>query len=167
MKTPLQVLSRRELVMRSAGGLGGIALASVLQDDGSLAAESQVTRETHFTPRAQRVIQIFAAGGPSQVDTLDPKPALVEHDDQLVQDVDEEYHRNLPEIASGMGRLSGKFFGSRFSFAKHGQSGLEISELFPNLARHADDLCVIRSMQTTSSVHELAGLMTFTGSFAL
>jgi hypothetical protein len=161
-------VSRRAFLTRSGSGLGGLALASVLYDEGLLAAEnaSDGASGGRFIPRAKRVIQVFAAGGPSQVDTLDPKPALAKHDNQLVKDVDPEYHRNLPEIAAGMGRLSGKFFGSPFRFEKHGESGLEISELFPKLAQHADDLCVIRSMQTTSSVHELAQAMTFTGSFA-
>ncbi|MHC4878999.1 MAG: DUF1501 domain-containing protein [Planctomycetota bacterium] len=161
-------VSRREALTRSVFGLGGLALASVLQDDGVLAADdaSGSASGTHFAPRAKRVIQVFAGGGPSHVDTLDPKPDLAKYDNQLVKDVDPDYHQNLPEVASGMGRLSGKFFGSPFRFEKHGESGLEISELFPHLAKHADDLCVIRSMQTTSSVHELAQAMTFTGSFA-
>lgn len=156
-------MTRRAMLARAGGGLGGVALAATLDNAGLLAADSSAT---HLPPRTTRVIQIFAAGGPSQVDTFDPKPDLAKYDDQLVADVDAAYHRNLPEIASGMGRLSGKFFGSPFKFKQHGESGLPISELFPNVARYADDLCVIRSMQTTSSVHELAGLMTFTGSFA-
>ena len=169
MKLSLNFCSRREALLGSAYSLGGLALASVLQDDGVLIAgdsSSNGMPGPHFAPKAKRVIQIFAGGGPSHVDTFDPKPALAENDDQLVKDVDPDYHKNLPEIASGMGRLSGKFFGSPFRFKRHGKSGLEISELFPELSRHADDLCIIRSMQTTSSVHELAQTMTFTGSFA-
>jgi len=77
-----------------------------------------------------------------------------------------DYQKAAGEAASGMGRLSGKLQRSEFKFAKNGQSGMEISELFPKLAAHADELCVIRSMHTKTSVHQPAQLVMNTGEFA-
>lgn len=153
--------SRRELLQRSGMGLGGIALASLLADLGFAAApiaESAATalpagsslapKAPHFAPRAKRVIHLFMNGGPSQVDTFDPKPALAKYHGKLLKD----------EL-KGDRRVGGAAFASPFKFAKHGQCGMEISELFPNVARHADDLCVIRTMQTPIPNHEPGFLM--------
>jgi hypothetical protein len=99
-------------------------------------------RPIHFPPRAKRVIFLFMNGAPSHVDTFDPKPALKKHEG--TQPSGEMYRKN-----KGSG-----FMPSPFEFQAHGESGVVMSELFPNLARHADDLCVVRSMHTDVPNHE-------------
>ncbi len=149
-------LDRRRMLHHSGMGLGMLALAGVLRDangdeppvattpiDGSSLSQ----REPHFRPTAKRVIHVFANGGPSQIDTFDPKPTL------------EKFHgKTLSEDLKRDRRLGGVGHASPFKFAKHGQCGMEISELFPNVAKHADKLCVIRSMVTDVPNHE-PGLM--------
>src|SRR5262245_65204572 len=94
----------------------------------------------HFAPRAKRVIYLFMNGGPSHVDTFDPKPALKDHEG---------------EIPDSSGRKKkGGYVPSPFAFSPQGNSGVVMSELFPNLASRADDLCVIRSMHTDVPNHE-------------
>jgi hypothetical protein len=100
------------------------------------------------------------------VDTFDPKPALEKFHGRLVDEVLKDYQKSAGEAAAGMGRLSGKLQKPGFQFSRHGQSGIEISELFPKLSQHADALCVIRSMHTKTSVHEPAQLIMNTGEFA-
>jgi hypothetical protein len=143
---PALALSRREMLRRCGAGFGALGLAAMLgprlmaspEAAGPLAA-----RAPHFRPRAKRVIQILANGGPSQMDTFDPKPAL------------NRYHGQRLPIHLQTERPTSTALGSPFSFARYGQSGLEVSELFAPLAeKHADDLCVIRSMYTDSPVHE-------------
>jgi hypothetical protein len=106
-------------------------------------------KQPHFAAKAKRVIHIFAGGGPSHVDTFDPKPTLDQFED-----------KTLPG-------LTGVAFPSPFKFEKHGQSGLEISEVFPMLGECADDLCVIRSMWTDVPAHEPASRFMHTGSLQL
>jgi hypothetical protein len=167
------VTSRRDFLTRSAFGLGGLGLAALMQQLGMAAESAPLSplsplspKQPHFAPKAKRVIHIFCTGGPSQVDTFDPKPMLEKHHARLADDVMKDYQKAAGEAASGMGRLSGKLQRSAFKFAKHGQCGMEISELFPKLAMHADELCVIRSMHTKTSVHEPAQLIMNTGEFA-
>jgi Protein of unknown function (DUF1501) len=138
--------------------MGMLALAGVLRDEGSLvmASEkdiddevrtSQAPRQPQFPGTAKRVIHLFANGGPSQIDTFDPKPMLKKLEGKSID----------PKLSRDK-RLGGVAKPSPFKFAKHGKSGLEISELFPKLAKHADKLCVIRSMVTDVPNHE-PGLM--------
>jgi hypothetical protein len=136
-------------------GIGALGLTDLMH-----AAESPLQAHApHFAPKAKRVIHIFPQGGPSQVDTFDPKPALEKYHGKSVDEVMKDYTKNAGETVTGMGQLNGKLQRSPFKFTKHGQSGLEISELFPKLAAQADDLCIVRSMKTASSVHEPAQLM--------
>jgi hypothetical protein len=138
---------RRTLLQRSALGLGSLGLASLLQSQG-YGLESQVGDELmrakapHFPGRAKRVIHFFLNGGPSHVDTFDPKPALLKYAGQPVPN-------NLATE-----RKTGAAFPSPFRFRPHGESGLEISELFQRTAEHADDLAVIRSMYAQVPNHE-------------
>jgi hypothetical protein len=128
-------------------GIGSLGLASLLAEDAlaaAFAADGQ--GKTHFAAKAGHVIHIFAAGAPSQVDTWDPKPALAKRNGQ-----------SLPG-------LSGVAMASPFAFARHGQSGIEVSQVFPALARHVDELAVIRSMQTDVPEHGLAQIFMNTGS---
>jgi hypothetical protein len=125
--------------------LGRIALAEDLP--GTLAA-----RKPHFAPRARRVLHIFANGGPSHVDTFDPKPLLAKY-----------ATKSLPGPNPATERRTGAAFPSPFTFTKHGQVGLEVSEIFSKLGEHADDLCVIRSMKTDIPSHDPALLLMNTG----
>jgi hypothetical protein len=112
-------------------------------------------KQPHFTPRAKRVIFMFMHGGPSHVDTFDPKPLL-----------DRDHGKPLPfkrPLTFAEGAI-GSLLKSPWQFRRHGQSGLPVSELFPNVARHADDLCVLRSMVGDSVAHGGAVLQLHTGS---
>jgi hypothetical protein len=97
----------------------------------------------HFAAKAKRVIHIFANGGPSHVDTFDPKPSILKYAGQP-----------LPGETPRTERKTGALYPSPFKFQKYGESGLEVSELFENVARHADDLCVVRSMYADVPNHE-------------
>ncbi|MCO6458932.1 MAG: DUF1501 domain-containing protein [Pirellulaceae bacterium] len=137
--------TRRELLARSGVGFGLLGLSSLLAQESPAAASADpmAPRQPHFAPRAKHVIFLFMNGGPSHVDTFDPKPALKTHEGQ-----------------PGKG---GKYMPSPFRFARHGQSGIEMSELFPHLATCADELCVLRSMHTTTPNHEPGLLMMNSG----
>jgi hypothetical protein len=138
-------ISRRALLRSAGAGFGLAGLASTIHG-GSISSPSTfdplAPKQPHFPARAKHVIFLFLNGGPSQVDTFDPKPMLNKHDG------------NPPPSSFTSGRKTGNLLKSPFSFKKYGQSGIEISELFPQLGRHADDLCVIRSMFTDTASHE-------------
>jgi len=148
------MFDRRRMLQRSGLGFGMLALAGVLHDEGSLQASgdavpgsSLAPRVPHYKPRAKRVIHLFANGGPSQVDTFDPKPMLT------------KFHgKTLDKHLLSDKRLGGVAHQSAFKFSQHGQCGTEVSELFPQVANHVDKLCVIRSMVTDVPNHE-PGLM--------
>jgi hypothetical protein len=162
--------SRREMLSRAGMGLGSLGLAALLHDAaarGSTTQADQLAAGTDLRRRAKHVIHIFTAGGASQVDTFDPKPKLNEYHGRPIDEVAKEYLAKAPEAAKGMGRLSGKLMGSPFTFAKHGQSGIEASELMPHVAGVIDDICVVRSMTAKNSVHELAQLLMNTGDAVL
>jgi hypothetical protein len=139
-------LTRRELLKACGMGFGGLAFAQLLGQtafaDGNEAANPLAPKAPHFAPKAKRVIHLFMNGGPSQVDTFDPKPMLTKYDG-----------KPLP-IHLKTERKTGVGFGSPYKFQKYGQSGIEVSELYPNVAQHVDDLCVIRSMRTDLPNHE-------------
>jgi hypothetical protein len=152
MTTPfVPLVSRRDMLRRTAIGFGTIGLAGTMQSAGLLALASGGPLERlHFAPRAKRVIYLFMNGGPSHVDTFDPKPALKDHEGEI------------PD-KNTMRKKKGGFVPSPFAFAAHGQSGVVMSELFPHLARHADDLCIIRSMYTDVPNHEPGLLLMHSG----
>ena len=134
------ILSRREFLHRSGVGLGMLGLADLLAEKNSVQAADAA--RTHFAPRAKRVIHFFLNGGPSHVDTFDPKPALLKYEGRQLPN-----HR-ITE------RKTGAAFPSPFKFQRYGQSGIEVSELFAKTARHIDDIAVIRSMQAQVPNHE-------------
>ena len=142
-------ISRRELLARSGTGLGVLGLAGILADE-VRAANPLAPKKPHFAPKAKHVIHLFMNGGPSQVDTFDPKPAL------------EKYHGQQPP-KSGLKteRRTGGLFKSPFAFKKCGQSGIEVSEIFPQVGKCIDDICVIRGMHTDIPNHE-PGLLLMT-----
>ncbi len=125
-------------------GLGGVSLAALVQAGAADAMRSPMApRVPHFAPRARRVVHFFLNGGPSHVDTFDPKPMLAKYAGKPIPG---EYLRTE--------RKTGAAFPSPFVFRKHGRSGLEISELFEKTAAHADDIAVIRSMHAQVPNHE-------------
>src|SRR5262245_49670106 len=144
-------LTRRDFLCRCGMGMGGLAFAGLLGQIGSLTPQAQAVdaihplaaRPSQFPGKARRVIHIFLNGGPSHVDTFDPKPAL-----------DKYSGKSLPVPNLPTERKTGAAFPSPFKFAQHGRSGVEVSDLFPNVAEHIDDLCVIRSMQADLPNHE-------------
>ena len=134
------LLTRRELLQKSGIGFGALALADVvLRAD---EARPLAPRRPHFPGRAKRVLHVFANGGPSQMDTFDPKPALAKY-----------AGRELP-CEKPRGSNFGAAMPSPYTFRKYGRSGIEVSDIFPHLAQRVDDLCVIRSMRTDSPLHE-------------
>ena len=139
-------ISRREMLRRCGAGFGTLGLAALLGDlraDTGTNRNPLAPRPPHFPARAKHVIQILANGGPAQMDTFDPKPVLT------------KYHGQRLPIHLETERPTSTALGSPFSFARYGQGGLEVSELFgPLAAAHADDLCVIRSMYTDTPIHE-------------
>jgi hypothetical protein len=139
--------SRREMLARSGMSMGLLGLAPLLSGPAS-AANPLTIRKPHFAAKAKRVIHIFANGGPSQVDTFDPKPVLQAN-----------HGKPLPTANLKTERPTGAAFASPFKFEKRGQSGIEISELFEKTAQHADDLCVIRSMYADVPNHEPSFLL--------
>ena len=140
-------ISRRDLLQRMGTGLGVLGLAGLLQEQ-KLLANPLAPKPAHFAPKAKRVIHLFMNGGPSQVDTFDPKPALARYNGQQPPSANIRTERGTRGLMM-----------SPFRFNKSGQSGLEISEIFPRIAEHADDLCVIRSMHTNVPNHEPSLLM--------
>ncbi|MEX2112359.1 MAG: DUF1501 domain-containing protein, partial [Pirellulales bacterium] len=148
-------LTRRELLRRSGAGFGMLGLAGVMAGDGLLlrpasaatsaggAPSALAPKAPHFAAKAQRVVHLFMNGGPSHVDTFDPKPLLDKHHGQP-----------LPATNLRTERKTGAAMRSPFKFARYGDSGLEVSELFAKTAQHADDLCVIRSMVAEVPNHE-------------
>jgi hypothetical protein len=155
-------LSRRGFFHRISDGLHGVALASLLSRDvygatleGARRSYDLKPRSPHFEAKATSVIQLFMHGGPSQMDLLDPKPMLDKHHgepyfDKVAEDL------TGPEGAGGILR-------SPFRFAQHGQSGIWMSDVMPHLAKHVDDITVIRSMHTMHPNHEPALFMIHSG----
>jgi hypothetical protein len=142
----MQNLSRRQMLTQLGTGLGMAGLAGVMCDSSSAAPASispLAARLPHFSPKVKHVIHIYLNGGPSQVDTFDPKPILAKYDGQP-----------LPAGNLTTERHTGAAMGSPFKFVKRGESGIEISEIFEKTAAHADSLCLIRSMHANTPNHE-------------
>src|ERR1044071_9363048 len=133
-------MSRREFLMRAGLGMGAISFGALAQGQ---VASPLAPHAPHFAPKAKRVIHFFLNGGPSHVDTFDPKPALAKYAGQP-----------LPAENLRTERKTGAAFPSPFKFQKYGHSGLEISEVFAKTAEHADDIAVIRSMVAQVPNHE-------------
>jgi len=146
------LLTRRQMLQRMSAGFGMLGLASLLGPRTAFAtASTSAAPMPHFAPKAKRVIFLFLNGGPSHVDTFDPKPALKQHEGKIPEG--ELYKKN-----KGSGYMP-----SPLQFARHGQSGIEVSETLPHLARVIDDCCIIRSMKTDVPNHEPALLQMHTG----
>jgi len=138
-------LNRRDMLIRAGTGFGMLGLATLMADQKLLAVDEQgplAPKQPHFPAKAKRVIHFFCNGGPSHVDTFDPKPALAKYAGQP-----------LPETLRTE-RKTGAAFPSPFKFEKYGESGLEVSEIFSQTAQHADSIAVVRSMFAHVPNHE-------------
>ena len=157
MNTPLHLLDRRAFFQRSGLGIGALALGSLLGESFSATADPVAAKRPHFAPRAKRVIYLHMIGAPSQLDLFDSKPELVKRDGETCPDSLLKGKR-FAFIGGEM-----KLAGSRFKFDQHGKSGQQLSELLPGLAGVADDIAVIRSMQTEEINHAPAQMFLHTG----
>jgi len=167
---PESCMNRRDMLSRMGTGLGMLGLAGVLGDENLLAADAQSAAQAssyqnplapkppHFRAKAKHVIHLFMTGGPSHVDTFDPKPLLTKYDGKPLPGGE-----NLRTE-----RKTGAAMASPFKFQKYGESGIEVSELFQQTAKHIDDIAVIRSMQAEVPNHEPSlGLMNCGASVAV
>ena len=162
-------LTRRDFLATAASGLGGLALASLLQADGLLAGAAAETREgsatsplvpraPHFAPRARQCIFIFMEGGTSQLDLFDPKPKLNELSGQKMP---ESLTRNVR--FAFIQKDSAVLLGTKHAFRRYGQCGMEMSELLPHIGSCADDIALVRSMHTEAFNHHPGELLMYTG----
>ena len=138
--------SRRELLTTMSSGIGWLAFSALAQAQGGLAAKT-----SHFPARARRVIFLTMRGGPSHVDLFDHKPELIKRDGQTA--------------SLGRDSAGAKLFGPVHPFKQFGSSGQWMTTLYPKLAQHADDLCIINSMHTDLPNHAQAFGQMHTGSF--
>ncbi len=140
--------TRRDILRRSSAGFGWLAFASMAAESAARdPAGPLAVKSTHFPATAKRVIFLCMRGGPSQMETFDPKPELTAR------------HGQAGRVAKT------KLLGSRWQFAQHGQSGIDVVELMPEIAKHADKLCVLRGMTTDNENHPQALEQLHTGSF--
>jgi hypothetical protein len=157
-------ISRRDFLFRAGEGIGGLALAYLLNQDGLLAAggcenapgvKSPFSpKATHFKPRAKNVISLFMCGGVSHIDTFDPKPSLDKyHGQPLPAEGEVQVQQGYP----------GPIMRSPYTFRKYGQSGIEVSELFPHVAAMVDDIALVRSAVGRSNDHSISHFEWTTG----
>ena len=144
--------TRREFLSRFGMGFGAMGMAAMMRPDAIVGSAEAATgspllpRNPHFPAKAEHVIHVFAQGGPSHLDTWDPKPGMKKYAGKKVD------------------LIGGVPLPSPFKFTPSGQSGVEVSELFPHIGKHIDDIAVIRSMHTDIPAHEFATVMMNTGS---
>lgn len=155
---PQSLFSRRDLLKKSAVGFGNLALLSMLNDEAQAdsAKDPLAPKQPHFTPRAKRVIFLFMKGGPSHMDTFDYKPQLQKYDGKPLP-----FDKPRVQFAP-----TGNLLKSPWKFKQYGESGIHVSELFPNVAECVDDLCIINSLHGTNAAHGGALLKLHTGSDA-
>ena len=162
-------LSRREWLQSAGCGFGSIALAALLADEGQLAADDRhqpgaldplAPRKPHFEPKAKRVIFLFMSGGPSQVDTFDPKPELTRLHGQPLP-------ASFGPVKTRRGVDKNKLLASRRTFRQHGQSGIEVCDWLPHLATCVDDICLLRGCYGDSVTHPESVYLMNTGSILM
>ncbi|HEY3967295.1 MAG TPA: DUF1501 domain-containing protein [Planctomycetaceae bacterium] len=157
-----KLLARRWFLRDCGIGLAGLAAGSLLAGEGRAAAPSPenplAPRQAHYPAKAKRVIYIFQAGAPSHLELFDNKPELTKHNGQLPP------AELLKGYRAAFINPNSALLGPKFKFAKHGQSGMELSEVLPHTAKIADDLCLIRTMQTEAVNHAPAQIMMNSGS---
>jgi len=155
-------LTRREMLKNAACGFGAVALTALINDrnyglpwrrDGDRVKAGPIDSAPHFEPKVKRVVYLYMDGGPSQIDTFDPKPRLDRENGQpFKMKIEKTQFNNI-----------GKTFASPWKFQNHGESGIPVSELFPHVAEHVDDLSIIRSMVSNFSEHTNANYFLHTG----
>lgn len=161
--------TRREFLWQVGGGFAGLALIDLMSRTGGFDSLAKAddpdrvlnplrARAPHFAAKAKHVVFLFMNGAPSQVDTFDPKPELDKHHG--------EPYQGKTAVGSN-GRPIGHLMKSPFAFANHGESDLPISDLFPNISKHADELCVVRSLYTDTAAHASGCLQMNSGSVLL
>ncbi len=153
-RDPTPVLNRRQLLHRIGAGFGTIGLASMLQKSGFSTQPTSTQKELarlapHFAPKAKHIIQLFMPGGPSHVDTFDYKPAIKKNEGQRPKIVDRKTLRNTK---NGL-------MPSPFGFKRYGKTGKWVSDIFPFVGQHVDDICFVHSMHTDIPEHAGAILM--------
>jgi hypothetical protein len=148
-----QPISRRQWLSRSANGFGAVAAASMMTQTAPARTRGLKPTPPHFGPRAKSIIFLYMDGGPSQVDTFDPKP-------RLTRDNGKPFGMKMEPTQFNN---NGNTLGSLWEFSQHGQSGIPISSLFPRVAECADELCVIRSMTSEFPEHTNANYFLHTG----
>jgi hypothetical protein len=158
--------SRREFLERAGGGFGLLALFGMMEQDRLLGATTETAdplapKAPHFPAKAKSVIYLFMHGGPSHIDTFDPKPALEKLDGQKLPPSLRNIRLQFTDAADA------PLLASRRKFQKYGACGMDISDLFTNVARHADDLALIRSCHHEAFVHSMALHLMNTGSIRL
>src|SRR3984885_215950 len=156
---PRSTRNRREFVRDAFCGFGGLALASILHEEEARAAQGSGSLDPkagHLPAKAKSVIFLYMAGGPSHLETFDPKPLLNKLEGQVRP-------KEFGEAKYQFVQRNARLLGTRRKFKKYGQSGMEISDLFPETARCADDLAVIRSCHGDMVVHSAAQYELFTG----
>lgn len=156
-------ITRRHFFAECGVGIGKVALASLLTGAFASSAQAETIanplapRKPHYAPKAKRVIHLFMAGAPSQLDLFDNKPKLTQYEGKPIP----------PEVIGGQRyafiRPDAAALGPRFKFAKHGQSGAELSEMLPHLAKVVDDICLIKSVHTDQFNHAPAQIFFNTG----
>ncbi|MGI9469415.1 MAG: DUF1501 domain-containing protein [Rubripirellula sp.] len=151
--------NRRDLLKATGCGFGYLAAASMAQREASAGSENPLAvKPVHFPARAKRVIFVFMQGGPSHVDTFDYKPLLEKHDGE------ERTFDDARVLAKTKTITKHRVFKSPWKFKQYGECGQHVSELFPNIAKHVDDLCFLKGMHTDGVAHGPATLFLHTGS---
>ncbi|MBI1318196.1 MAG: DUF1501 domain-containing protein [Candidatus Hydrogenedens sp.] len=163
MNSPLEgprgpAIARRWFLQQCGVGLGAAALSQLLAQNAAAETNPLAPRAPHFAPKAQNVIYLFMAGGPSQLETFDYKPQLAKHSGSLPPE------SLLKNYRAAFIDPSSKLLGPVHKFAQHGESGAWVSECLPNLARIVDDLTIIKSMNTDAFNHAPAQVLMNTGS---
>ncbi len=153
-----RIASRRDLLRVAANGFGALALQHLLARDGYAAARRNplAAREPHVPARARSVIFLFMVGGPSHIDTFDPKPVLKKYEGQKLP---ESFGKAPSQFTDG----STPLLASPWEFRRYGRSGTPVSSLYPHLARRVDDICFVRNFYTESVVHAPAMYQVHTG----
>jgi hypothetical protein len=160
------MLDRRNFLRDAGCGFGAIALAAMLADEGVLAADEAPSadplapKKPHFEPTAKRVIFLFMSGGPSHVDTYDPKPELTRLHGEILP-------ASFGPVKTRRGVDKNKLLASKRTFTKHGQSGIEVSDWFPHVAGWVDDLCLLRGCYGDSVTHPESVYLMNTGSILM
>jgi hypothetical protein len=152
----LQDTLNRRVFLRHSTQMGGAALASLLMQDAGAAPVFP-----NYAPRAKRIIYLFQSGAPSQMDLFDPKPQM---EKQRAKDLPESIRQGQRLTTMTSGQKSFPVAPSMFKFAKHGKSGMELSELIPHISGVSDEICLIRSMFTEAINHDPAITFCQTGS---